>query len=270
MTEKISIRKTVYGSSKFREVVDTNFSELFTSNTGTKPSLEEFFDLYNEMFLEIPEEGEFSHQSISRKSQQFITPGKDAKDQEIDNLRSTIEDLEKELINATKPDTAEATIREHPRFSNGQIIRRPPNTLVGWPNVFIMDQGFKRAVFFSGNEEFYRSFLSLNGYTYGQESENPIPIVPDSVIDGIPSGTPLTEENFNDPFEPPRGLEGVEELRITLDPTDAKLDFSNYEGDVERYRSELEKDYTEKGNLIGALKEKIEDLSKKIQEITGG
>lgn len=266
MAEKISIRKIVYGSSKFREVINTNFSEFTSGDTSNnKPSLEEFFDLYNEMFLEIPETGEFSHQAIARKSQQLITPAKDAKDKEIDNLQSTIEDLEKQLLDATKPDTEAATVKEHPRFPNGSIIARPTNSPMGWPNVFVMDQGFKRAIYFSGDGPFYSSFLELQGYT-----DKPVPRIPDTIIDSIPTGTPLTAQNFNDPFEPPRGLEGVEELRITLDPTDAKLDFSNYEGDVERYRSELEKDYTEKGNLIEALKDKIEDISKKIQEITAG
>ena len=266
MAEQISIRKTVYGSSKFREVINTNFSEFsLGDNSINKPSLEEFFELYNEIFLEIPEDGEFSHQAIARKSQQFITPAKDAKDKEINNLQSTIEDLEKQLLDATKPDNAAATVKEHPRFSNGSLISRFDGSPIGWPDVFVMDQGFKRAIYFSGDGPFYGSFKELQGY-----ADKSVPKIPDSIIDAIPTGEPLTRQNFNDPFEPPRGLEGVEELRITIDPTDAKLDFSNYEGDTERYRSELENDYTEKGNLIEALKDKIEDISKKNQEITAG
>lgn len=268
MNEKISIRKSIYDSIKFREVVDTNFSELFTPNR-VKPSLTEFFDLYNEMFLEIPENGEFSHAALARKSQQLISPTKDAKDKEIENLQSTIQDLQQKLLSEATEDAS--AIKEHPRFSNGTIIRRSENSPVGWPDVFLMDQGFKRPIYFSGNAEFFKSFLDISGYDVDtKENGNYIPRVPDLVIDDIPTGDPLTEQNFNEPFNPSKFLTEAEEIRISLDPTDAKLDFSNYEGDTERYRSELEKDYTEKGNLIEALKDKIEDISKKIQEITAG
>lgn len=271
MNEKISIRKSIYDSIKFREVVDTNFSELFTPNRA-KPSLTEFFDLYNEMFLEIPENGEFSHAALARKSQQLISPTKDAKDKEIENLQSTIQDLQQKLLSeATEDAEALSAPKEHPRFSNGTIIRRPENSPVGWPNVFLMDQGFKRPIYFSGNGEFFKSFLDISGYDVDtKEDGNYIPRIPDLVIDDIPTGDPLTEQNFNEPFNPSKFLTEAEEIRINLDPTDAKLNFDSYDGDIDLYKSTLDKDFEEKTNYINALTDKINELKLQIQQIKAG
>ena len=84
MKENISIRKNVYSSNKYKEVINTNFSELFSARETF--TVEDFFSLYNELFLEIPETGEFSHEALIRKSNQIVTPGNDVKDDEIDNL----------------------------------------------------------------------------------------------------------------------------------------------------------------------------------------
>ena len=106
----------------------------------------------------------------------------------------------------------------------------------------------------------------MSGYT----SDNPPPRVPDIIIDDIPTGEPLTEQNFNDEFKPPKGSFEAEEFRIAIDPTDAALNFDKYDGDIERYRDALNKDFDEKTSLIIALEEKIEDFTKQIQSITGG
>lgn len=129
-----------------------------------------------------------------------------------------------------------------------------------------MDQGFKRPIIFSGNPEFYASFTRLLGYN----SDNPIPKVPNKVIDDIPTGADLTYDNFNDPFVPPKGAFEAEELRISIDPTDANLNIDKYDGDYEAYYSALSKDYEEKTNLITTLEEKIEEFNKQIQNIAAG
>lgn len=263
MKDIIPIVKNIYDSGKFREVVDTNFSELFT--TGESISVEDFFNLYNELFLSIPAEGEFSHSALIKKSQQLINPGKDAKDLEIDNLQSTIADLQKQLLEASGDAGNNIVIKEHPRFPNGSIIRRTESSLAPWPWVFVMDQGYKRPLWFSGDPEFYSSFLNISGYN----ENNPIPRVPDVVVDNIPTGTPVTYENFNDPFIPPQGIDEIERLRITLDPGDVTLNFLAYDGDIDRYRSELERDFAEKTNFIIAVEESIAELQTQIQNIKG-
>lgn len=265
MKENIPINKNVYNSDTFREVIDTNFSELLSKKN--KISVEDFFKLYNELFLEIPVEGfEMSHEALIRKSKQLFNLDQDSKDKEISNLQSIIENLQKDLLSANQKNDFGQIQREHPRFPNGTLVARFDNSPLGWPDVFVMDQGFKRAIYFSGDSEFFGSFKKLSGYS----NDNPVPKVPDFIIDNIPSGEPLTAENFNDPFNPPEGSFEVEELRISLDPTDAKLDPNFYDGDYDTYREVLNKDYEEKTNLIVSLNQKIEDLNKEIQNIIGG
>lgn len=262
MKENISIRKNIYSSNKFREVVDTNFSEL--SNTQNQLDVDDFFNLYNELFFEIPLTGELSHEALIRKSQQLFSPGKDAKDNEIENLQSLIEDLQKQLLDANTPDTA--IIKEHPLFPNGSLVGRV--TGEPWPDLFYMDQGYKRAVNFSGDPESLKALYSLTNYGTG-ENDRKVPKFPNSVIDNVPSGPALTLNNINDKWSPSEFLAESEELRITLDPSDAILNIDKYDGDYDRYKLELEKDYSEKTNYIKGLEDKLTDIRKQIQAITG-
>jgi len=262
MDKVIPIQKNIYSSNKFKEVIDTDFSELF--NTQDNFGVDDFFNQYNRLFIEIPLKGQSSHSELIRRSSELLGPtGLDAKDREIENLQATIKDLSEQLVTANQPDIS--TTREHPRFPNGSMITRPQDSLVGWPDAFVMDQGFKRPIFFSGDQEFYGSFKKLLGYN----DNNPAPRIPDFIIDDIPTGEPLTEQNFNDEFIPPKGSFEAEEFRITIDPSEANLNFNNYDGNVEEYRSALEKDYSEKTNLIVALEEKINGFNTEIQKIRG-
>jgi hypothetical protein len=264
MKYNIPIKKDIYSSNKFREVVNTNFSELFSARENI--SVEDFFDLYNELFLEIPITGELSHTALIRKSQQLIAPGKDAKDKEIENLQALITDLQKQLLEANTPDTN--TIKEHPLFPNGSLISRLTNE--NWPDLFYIDQGYKRPVTFdTGDSELLGSFYSLLNYGTG-ENDRKVPKFPNKVIDDIPSGPELNFNNINDKWSPSEFLAESEEIRITLDPEDANLNIDKYDGDYDRYRSELEKDFADKTNYISALQDKINDIKSKIQQITAG
>ena len=261
MDNKIPIKKAIYSNSKFREVIDTDFSEL--TKSISKISVEDFFNLYNELFLEIPYTGEYSHTTLSVLSQQVLQPGeKDAKDKEIENLQALLKDLQQQLLEASQTDLS--ITREHPRFNNGTIIRRPEGAMA-WPHAYLMDQGFKRGINFTGDAEMWRSYQDLLKYN----SNNPIPTIPDRIIDDIPSGPYLTIENFNEDWTPSEGIFEAEEFRISLDPSDANLNFDRYNGDAVEYRSALDKDYEEKTNLIVALEEKIADFTQQIRAILG-
>ena len=267
MKESISIRKNIYNNSKYKEVIDTNFSELFSARENF--TVEDFFDLYNELFLEIPETGEFSHASLVRKSNQLITPGNDAKDKEIENLQSIIEDLQKQLLDASQPTAEVEVVKEHPRFKNGTLIRRFDSSISGG-QIFLMDQSYKR-VFNFNDPEIRDSFLRLLEYKNndGEANRYKVPAFPDRIIDDIPSGPPLTAGNFNDPWSPSEAEAKVSELRLTLDPANASLNPNNYGGDMDLFREELEKDLVEKENYLQALDEKIKNLRTRKQQITG-
>lgn len=265
MKENISIRKNIYSSNKYKEVIDTDFSELFSARE--RFTVEDFFNLYNELFLEIPETGELSHAALVQKSNQLITPGKDAKDNEIENLQSTIEDLQKQLLEANQPTAEVENIKEHPRFGNGTMIRRFTASLRG-AELFLMDQGYKRRFEFN-DAEMRDSVLRLLEYKKdnGEADMYQVPAFPDRVIDDIPSGPGLTIENFNEPWTPSEFLSESEELRIELDPSDAQLNPKKYDGDYGRYRRELEKDLNEKTNYIEALDDKIEEIAEQIRNL---
>ena len=133
-----------------------------------------------------------------------------------------------------------------------------------------MDQGFARGVLFSGAGELYDSFRRLLGYT-GEYGDNPVPRFSNSIIAGIPKGPDLTESNMNEKWPGPSGtLQELEQLRIDLDPEDAQLDISKYNGDYSNYKTALESDYQDKANLLNSLQEKEQQIRNQITQITGG
>jgi len=264
MKESISIQKTVYINGNFREIIDTNFSEL--SSTKRSFTQDEFFEIYNELFLQLPLTGPKSHEALINKSRQLFNAKQleDPKDIEIRNLQNTIFNLEKQALKSTEDTT---TIKEHPLFPNGSIIGRSNENGSGiWPDAYYMDQGYKRAILFSGDSEMWGGFKTLKGY-----DNREVPKFPNFVIDNIPSGKDLSKENINDRWTPSEFLKDSETLRITLDPTDAKLDLNSpiYNGDVNLWRNELEKDFSEKTNYINALEDKIKGIISEIQKIRG-
>lgn len=256
--EKIPINKTIYSTNNFKEVIDTNFSELVSFNN--EPSIEDFFNMYNELYFVMPIEGDLSHSSLVRKSSQLLTPGEDPKDSQIISLQEIIAGLEEDLFEAQQPPA------EHPIFPNGSIIAKEDQST--FPHAFYMDQGYARGIDFSSNAPLYASFYRIKGYT-GPSGDNPIPKLSNTIIAGIPKGPSLTAFNMNERFTPSNIYGELEQLRITLDPTDALLDVSRYNGNYVGYKNALEQDYNEKVNLIASLETKATELRNQILNITG-
>lgn len=69
-TGDIVFNKTIYSKVSFENKVDTKFSELTANQVSI--SVEEFFDLYNEMFFDIPKTGENSHSTIIQTSLDYV------------------------------------------------------------------------------------------------------------------------------------------------------------------------------------------------------
>lgn len=250
----ISINKNVYNYKPYKQVIDTEFSELY--NAGESFSIEEFFNIYNELFLQIPITGDLSHTSLIRKSEQLVTPD-NAKDNLIENLQKTIESLQLEL--ETKGSDLE---KEHPVFPNGSLIARFETSPI-WPNLFIMDKGYKRAIDFSGDAESLKGFKASIGY-----DNKPVPRFPDKVVDGVLSGKSLNFNNINERWDPTEEESELANLRLVLDPSNASLNPNKY-SDKGSYRSALEKDYEEKSNFAQSIRSTLEDLRNRIQQITG-
>jgi len=101
MSQEVNLIKEVYGRNTFTRVVDTSFSELYTPITASvAPSqqitIDEFFDLYNELFFDIPATGEInSHEFLVARSTEYLgggvlTDNEKAYIEEINSLRQQL------------------------------------------------------------------------------------------------------------------------------------------------------------------------------------
>ena len=81
MSQEVKLVKEVYGRNTFTRVVDTSFSELYTPATASAAisqqiTVDQFFDLYNELFFEIPATGELnSHEYLVARSTEYLGGG---------------------------------------------------------------------------------------------------------------------------------------------------------------------------------------------------
>ncbi len=98
----INFNKVVYSLKEFRDKIDLGFNEL-TSNTPNV-NIQQFFDLYNELFFDIPKEGENSHNTIVQTSldylDNYVSPLQsiiDSKDVEIESLNQQLLTIQGEL-----------------------------------------------------------------------------------------------------------------------------------------------------------------------------
>lgn len=93
MAQEVKLVREVYGRNTFTRVVDTSFSELYTPVTAsvvpTEVTVEQFFDLYNDLFFQIPATGELnSHEYLVKRSTEYLGGGV-----LTDNERAYIEEI---------------------------------------------------------------------------------------------------------------------------------------------------------------------------------
>ncbi len=64
---QIPVQKTVFSKDSYSRVIDTQFSQLITQEDETLSfSVDDFFELYDQLFYQIPRDGETnSHQFTS-------------------------------------------------------------------------------------------------------------------------------------------------------------------------------------------------------------
>jgi len=75
MSEQIPIEKQVYDKLSFSKVVNTQFSQLLNNVNEETPTftLEDFFQLYDQLFYQIPKEGDAdSHRYMLEKSADYL------------------------------------------------------------------------------------------------------------------------------------------------------------------------------------------------------
>tara|TARA_R110002012_G_scaffold41725_4_gene114028 strand:+ start:3023 stop:3379 length:357 start_codon:yes stop_codon:yes gene_type:complete len=118
MSEEINFRKQVKSKTSFENLIDTSFKEFGIQSTNEtieeQPTINDFFEMYNDMFYDIPEEGIVnSHEFLIKKSSEYIGFNKnneiiEALQNEIANLRTELLDTQKELINLPSTSTQDS------------------------------------------------------------------------------------------------------------------------------------------------------------------
>ena len=79
MANEVKIQKKVYDPKSFNKVIDRNFKTFAQSpDPALEPTVEDFFILYEQLFYEIPIEGEAnSHRFLVEKSSEIVNFEKD-------------------------------------------------------------------------------------------------------------------------------------------------------------------------------------------------
>lgn len=105
MAEEIKLNKEVFNKRDYVKTIDTSFKELGVPTTQEQiddtPTVQEFFNLYEELFYEINELGETnSHEYLIKTSTEYINF--DDNDELVEALQREIADLREELLETQK------------------------------------------------------------------------------------------------------------------------------------------------------------------------
>jgi uncharacterized protein YnzC (UPF0291/DUF896 family) len=103
MTEerKIDLRKNVFSKAQYLKTINTDFNELGVTNIvediQNTPTVQSFFNLYDQLFYEIPETGATnSHEYLVKTSGEYINFTEE--NEEIQALREEITQLRQDLL----------------------------------------------------------------------------------------------------------------------------------------------------------------------------
>jgi hypothetical protein len=102
MEQKLTTVKNVFDKNQYLKTIDTSFKELgvttISDDIQSQPTIEQFFDLYNQLFYDIPPTGEInSHEFLIQQSGEYINF--EANSEEIRALQDEIASLREELLN---------------------------------------------------------------------------------------------------------------------------------------------------------------------------
>ena len=105
MAENIQLNKNVFSKGQYLKTINTSFTQLgvktIQEQIDEQPTVQEFFDLYNELFYDINELGETnSHEFLVKTSGDYIES--DSINEEIKALQGEIASLREDLLEAQK------------------------------------------------------------------------------------------------------------------------------------------------------------------------
>jgi len=116
MAQQVKLLKRVYDKNQYQKVIDTSFTQLvqptIITETTILPTVDQFFEYYNQLFFDIPKFGETnSHEYLIKTSQEYIGLSNVVNDEiqllinEITELRQDNLELQQQILNAIIPTT---------------------------------------------------------------------------------------------------------------------------------------------------------------------
>jgi len=106
MSENISFNSpNTYDKNSYTKLINTSFNQLgvkpIQEQINQQPTVNEFFNMYNEMFYQIPELGSTnSHEYLIKKSSEYINF--ETNQEEIIALQNEIAQLRTDLLDSQK------------------------------------------------------------------------------------------------------------------------------------------------------------------------
>jgi hypothetical protein len=105
MSQNIEFNKQVFDKRQYKKVIDTSFKQLGVKTPQEQieetSTVNDFFQMYNELFYDIPETGETnSHEYLIKQSSEYINFEQD--NEEIEALQEEIAQLRIDLLEAQK------------------------------------------------------------------------------------------------------------------------------------------------------------------------
>ena len=101
--EEVNLNKRVFNKVNYKKTIDTEFVQLGVKNLqeqiDDQPTVQDFFDLYNTLFYEIPELGDNnSHQFLIKTSSEYVSI--EETDELVEALQDEIAQLREDLLQA--------------------------------------------------------------------------------------------------------------------------------------------------------------------------
>ena len=175
-TAKIKLRKKVYGTRGTYDYLDEEFKEFAIK----KYTIEEFFDIYIDLFFEIEKEGRFSHTTIVAKSTEYAGTPPNPKDQTIIDLKERRKDIQWDI------DSIE---EEHPFLPNNTTTIQSRSA----PELrYHMQSGRRRQI---NADEVYDFLKTRAGYTKDTPNEDFSVLLNADAIAGITQGPDINVES---------------------------------------------------------------------------
>jgi hypothetical protein len=114
MAQQVKLIKRVYDKNQYQKVIDTSFTQLVQhaaiSTGSVLPTVDQFFDFYNQLFFDIPKFGETnSHEYLIKTSTEYIGTSSIINDEiqalidEVTELRQENLDLQQQLLSSITP-----------------------------------------------------------------------------------------------------------------------------------------------------------------------